>query len=139
MNSKRNRTASFSLVEALLAMTILGIAVSSILTTFSTAIMMGKLAEDYSVASILMEEIHTYVRTNQLSPLDTNEGECNGYPGFTWAATYSFTEVSHLYQVDMRVQWKRGSQERSLKNTTYHFYKIPDTTTGSRTTGEPSA
>jgi len=126
MNKKHRENASFSLVEALLAMTILGVAITSILTTFSTAIVMGKLSEDYSLASMMMEELHTYVRTNQLSPEETNEGVYEQYPGFSWQVQYYYTDLNGLYQVEMRVNWRRGSRERSLKTVTYHYYKIPD-------------
>lgn len=132
-NKRSSGNASFSLVEALLAMTILGIAVSSILTTFSTAILMGKLSEDYSLAAAMMEELHTYVRTNQLSPYETNQGEFTGHPGFTWMVNYFYTDVTDLYQVEMTVQWRRGSRERSMKHTTYHYFKVPEQT------GETSA
>lgn len=142
-NKKNRGNGSFSLVEALLAMTILGVAVSSILTTFSTAIVLGKLSEDYSQASMMMEELHTYVRTNQFSPLETNEGEYEQYPGFSWQVMYYYTDITGLYQVDMQVNWRRGSRERSLKHVTYHYYKIPDEQTGETgetgTTGNTSA
>lgn len=111
-----------------MAMTILGIAVSSILTTFSSAMMTGRLSEDYSLASLMMEELHTYVRTNQLSPYETNEGEFSQYPGFTWMVNYYYTDVSGLYQVEMQVSWRRGSRARTLKYVTYHYYKLPEET-----------
>lgn len=128
---KKPGNASFSLVEALMAMTILGIAVTGILTTFSTAIMMGKLSEDYSIASTMMEELHTYVRTNQLSPYEVNEGEFSNRPGFSWVVVYFYTDVTDLYQVDMEVLWKRGSRQRSLKHVTYHYFKLSEETTES--------
>ncbi|MGC9329359.1 MAG: type IV pilus modification PilV family protein [Candidatus Hinthialibacter sp.] len=126
MNKRTPSNASFSLVEALLAMTILSIAVTSILTTFSTAIMVGKLSEDYSIASMMMEELHSYVRTNQLSPYETNQGEFVLHPGFTWIVMYYYTDITDLYQVEMQVMWRRGSRERSMKHTTYHYYRLSE-------------
>ncbi len=116
----RGNTA-FSLVEALLAMTILGIAVTSILTTFSASIMTGKLSEDYSIAASLIGELHGYVRTNQFSPYETNEGEFTTQAGFRWTVTYLYTDMTDLYQVEMKVMWKRGSREHELKHITYHY------------------
>ncbi|MBN2327528.1 MAG: prepilin-type N-terminal cleavage/methylation domain-containing protein [Candidatus Omnitrophica bacterium] len=127
MNKKKSSNASFSLVEALLAMTILSIAVTSILTTFSTAIMVGKLSEDYSIAATMMEELHAYVRTNQLSPFETNQGEFILHPEFTWIVMYYYTDITDLYQVEMQVMWRRGSRERSMKYTTYHYFRLSET------------
>jgi len=113
--------AAFSLVEALLAMTILGIAVTSILTTFSASILTGKLSEDYSIAAMLIGELHGNVRTNQFSPYETNEGEFTTQAGFKWTVSYLYTDITDLYQVEMKVMWKRGSREHELKHTTYHY------------------
>ncbi len=118
--------AAFSLVEALLAMTILGIAVTSILTTFSASIMTGKLSEDYSIASTLIGELHGNLRTNQFSPYDTNEGEFTTQSGFKWTVTYLYTDMTDLYQVEMKVMWKRGSRDHELKYTTYHYFSMAE-------------
>ncbi|HOJ61229.1 MAG TPA: type II secretion system protein [bacterium] len=122
---KTRRTRSFSLVEALLAMTILGISVTSLMTTFSSALLVGKLSEEYSIAASLMGELHTQLRANLLSPLDINEGTFTLHPRFAWQVNYLYTDLPNLYEVELVILWTRGNRQQALRHRTYHYYEIP--------------
>lgn len=124
MKSKRRGEDSFTLVEALAAMTILGIAVASILTTFSASLVAGRAAEDYAAASAMMTELRTYVRANLFTPYETNQGTFTTHPEFSWTATYTPTNYTDFYQVTLTIQWLRGDRQYTHAATTYHYYAV---------------
>ncbi|MEW6236743.1 MAG: type II secretion system protein [Candidatus Omnitrophota bacterium] len=118
--------ASFSLVEALLAMTILGIAVTSILTTFSASLVASRISQDYALAATLMDELRAELRTDMFLPTDVNQGNFTSYPEFAWKVDYYYTEIDKLYQVRLTIAWIRANQEQSLLYYTYHYYASPE-------------
>lgn len=133
-NRKTHANRSFSLVESLLAMTILGLSVTSLMTTFSSALLVGKLSEEYSLAASLMGELHTQLRANLLSPMEDNRGTFTQYPRFAWQVNYFYTDSPNLYQVELVIQWNRGNRQQELKQVTYHYFEIPtESRTGSET------
>jgi len=136
---KTRKNQSFSLVESLLAMTILGLSVTSLMTTFSSALLVGKLSEEYSFAASLMGELHTQVRANLLSPLEDNRGTFTQYPRFSWQVNYFYTDSPNLYQVELVIQWNRGNRQRELKQVTYHYFAMPtESSTGTGSEAERS-
>jgi type II secretory pathway pseudopilin PulG len=126
MMNKHNR--AFSLVEAILATTILSIAVTGILTTFSGALVAAKIAEDYSKASTMMNELRGHVRANLLTPLEVNEGTFSLHEGFSWTVSYMETEFGNLYQVQLEVLWQRGDRTYRLNHSTYHYFDVTQDT-----------
>ncbi len=111
----------FTLVEALLAMTILGIAVTSILTTFSSSLVAGKVSEDRALVTLLMDDLRSYVRSGMFSPMQINQGTFSQYPEYSWQVTYTMSETQNLYQVEMMIQWMRGSRQNTVRMVTYHY------------------
>lgn len=124
MMHRRHSEQAFSLVESILAMTILGITVAAILTTFSSALIAGRISEDQALVSTMMIELHAHVRSNLFDPTQINQGTFTDHPGFTWQATYLLTNVTNLYQVTLQIQWERGGRVRSMEYMTYHYYDL---------------
>lgn len=122
MKTKRPGTESFSLVEAILAMTILGITVTAILTNFSASLVGSRAAEDYARTSMMMQELKTYVRGDLFSPMQVNQGTFTNQPGFEWQVTYNTTEYPNLYQVVMQIRWQRGGSMKTAEYVTYHYF-----------------
>ena len=140
MIRKKHQQSGFTLVEAILAMTIMAIAVSGVLSTFSSALLVTKAAEDYSKAAILMNELKAQVRSNMLSPMDINEGTSVLFPKLQWSVNYQETEILNLYQVDLQVQWQQGNQTYTMQNQTYHYVELQsDTETNPETSTAPSS
>lgn len=127
---------AFSLVEAILAMTILGIAVSSILTTFSSALLSAKIAEEYANATIMMNELRGNLRCNLLNPYDVNEGNFTLYPNFQWTVEYLETDTDNLFLVNLSIRWSHGNRNYTYKTTTYHYYDIESDLQDEQTEGE---
>lgn len=128
MRIRRRAEHSFSLVETLAAMTIMGIAISSILTTFSAALIASRAAEDYSISTAMMTEVRSHVRADLLSPLETNQGTFTTQPGFSWSVVYTPTDYTNFYLVEMSIEWVRGDRDYKRACTTYHYYNGPTTT-----------
>lgn len=110
------------MVEALLAMTILGIAATAIMTTFSGSLIAGKTSQDYAVASMLLDDLRAYVRTDMLTPVTENQGAFTNYPNYAWEVIYTLSEVSNLYNVEMIIVWQRGMRMNRISATTYHYF-----------------
>ncbi|MEK6546358.1 MAG: type II secretion system protein [Nitrospinota bacterium] len=124
-----NNEKGFSLLEALVAITILGITLGTIMALFSGALRSVGSSEEYSQAlllakkgmedAILMEDIHS----------GTDEGSFGN--GYTWERTIMPLEISeeeeytnenipfNLYDVEIKVKWLSGKVEKvmSLKST----------------------
>jgi len=124
-------------VEALLAMTILGVAVTSILTTFSASLVASKISQDYALASTLMDELRAELRTDMFLPTDVNQGNFTSYPEFQWKVDYYYTEIDKLYQVQLTVAWMRAGQEHTLQYYTYHYYASNEEETSEQSTQSP--
>ena len=103
-------------------MTILGVAVTGILTTFSSAMLAGKLSEDYSVVANLMGDLRAQVRCNLVAPTEENAGTFSEYPQFAWQILYYYTDIDDLYQVEMIIRWMRGNREYQVRQITYHYF-----------------
>lgn len=124
MPLKTGRKASFSLVEALMAMTILGLAVSGIMTSYSSAVVAGKISEDHALVYQLMERLKAQVRIQILTPYEVNSGTFTDYPQFRWQVNFYTTNITDLYQVDMIVAWRRGNKDNEVVFSTYHYFAI---------------
>lgn len=133
MKTNSSRQGGFSLVEALVAMTILGIAATSIMTTFSGSLIAGKTSEQYAIAVMLMDDLHNYVRSGQITPTTENMGTFANFPQYTWEVLFTLTEVTDLYQVDFFITWTRGDKIQQYQAVTYHYYPNTAASTASTT------
>src|SRR3989338_498790 len=113
-----NNDKGFSLIEVLVAITILGITLGIIMPLFSGAMRSVRASEEYSQAILLakkgMEDIH----------LGTEEGSFGN--GYTWKRTISPFEISeeeeylnenlpfNLYDVEVKVEWMSASVEKAM-------------------------
>ncbi len=123
MKIKRNQ--SFTLVEALLAVTIMGLSITSILTTFSASLVAIRTSQDYALVATLFEELKTHVRANLFSPTEMNQGNFTNHPEFTWQVEYYYSDITGVYQVQMVIAWERGTRNYTVRYDTYQF--IPET------------
>lgn len=135
MSHKNPYNRSISLIEALLATTILGITVTGLLTSFSAAMVMSKLSQDYSIVSSLMGDLHMYIRTNQLSPYTANTGTFTNHPGFTWEVNYQLSDTTNLYLVGITIKWRHGTRQHQLTQYTYHYFSLSGATNSTTSTG----
>jgi len=124
-----NNEKGFSLLEALIAITILGITLGIIMALFSGAMRSVGASEEYSQAlflarkgmedTMLMEDIH----------LGTEEGDFSN--GYIWERTVNPLEIFEdeeylndnlpfrLYEAEIKIKWWSGKVEKvvSLRST----------------------
>jgi Tfp pilus assembly protein PilV len=118
---RRSRGRAFTLVEAILAMSIMAIGVTGILGSFSSALISGAIAEDHAKASLLMQQVMAQVRAGAITPYDINQGTFSGDRRFQWVASFTEMDVDYLYQVDVTIMWRRAGRQHTLKLATYQY------------------
>jgi len=112
----------FTLMEALVASAIIGIALCAILSALSMSMRESRLASDYAVASRLAQ-----VKLDELSCSEAlNEGVDGGsfgdaYPRFAWTSSvkgFSGNSVSNpvrLWQISVEVRFGESGARRSVR------------------------
>jgi general secretion pathway protein I len=129
-------TTGFTLMEVVVAMAILGVALTVIIELFSGGLRMARTSAEYTkainYARMKMEEI----AVKQTIEEGTQEGEFDHT--FRWQVEtkkvdvlpiekgIDFTPPTELFQVKVNVLWKSGSRERSTRLETYRTIKLED-------------
>ena len=117
----RGHKKAFTLVEAILAMSIMAIGVTGILGSFTAALMSGSIAEDYAKASMRIQQVMTQIRAGAITPYDINQGTFSGDNKYQWAVSFTEIDINYLYEVEVTVTWTRARRQRELKLTTYQY------------------
>ena len=129
-------TTGFTLIEVVVAMAILGVALTVIIELFSGGLRLARTSAEYTkainYARIKMEEI----AIKQTMEEGTQEGEFDHT--FRWQVETKKVDVlpiekgidfkppTELFQVKVNVLWKSGSRERSTHLETYRTIKLED-------------
>ena len=126
MTSVRSRFshAGFTLLEVLVAFTLLAMTLTALLRLFGTSLHNTSLSEDYSYAILVAESALNRVITEQ--PL--HEGQYHGEENekYKWRAEisrirhddFSTNEPLALYKIILRVSWQDGEQVRQFQLAT---------------------
>ncbi|HPA44934.1 MAG TPA: prepilin-type N-terminal cleavage/methylation domain-containing protein [bacterium] len=117
----KRRRSGFTLVEAILAMSIMAIAVVGIMGAFSGALMSGSMAEDYTLASMRAQLVMAQVRAGGITPYDVNQGTFSEDTKFQWSVNFTESEAENLYEVEVTIAWIRSGRKREFKVTTYQY------------------
>ena len=118
---RRNHRKAFTLVEAILAMSIMAIAVTGILGSYTGALVGGSIAEDYTMALMRAQQVMTRIRAGAMTPYDINQGTFSDDSKFLWTVTFDEVDVDYLYEVELTIAWTRAGRQRELKLTTYQY------------------
>jgi general secretion pathway protein I len=129
-------TIGFTLIEVVVAMAILGVALTVIIELFSGGLRLARTSAEYTkainYARMKMEEI----AVKQTMEEGTQEGEFDHT--FRWQVETKKVDVlpiekgidfkppTELFQVKVYVLWKSGSKERSTRLETYRTIKLED-------------
>jgi general secretion pathway protein I len=129
-------TTGFTLIEVVVAMAILGVALTVIIELFSGGLRLARTSAEYTkainYARMKMEEI----AVKQTIEEGTQEGEFDHT--FRWQVETKKVDVlpiekgidfmppTELFQVKINVLWKSGSRERSTGLETYRTIKLED-------------
>lgn len=125
------RQRGFSLLEVLVAFTILALAVGTILSLFATGLRNTAVASDYARALTLAESQLAYYQGIDPQRLESglSEGE---EQGFTWRSRVTPYEdvattggATRLYLIDVDVQWQGDGRARSVQLSTLRIGAAP--------------
>ncbi len=126
MKAGRRAEAGMILLEVMLAVTILGIALFSILQALTTSVSSAAAVRNYAVADRLLENLVNELRYPPLDEQEAGEpllveGFIEGdfgdeYPGFRWERERIATDAPGLYEVRYSVFWpgRRGEREETV-------------------------
>jgi general secretion pathway protein I len=134
--AKAKFAKGFTLIEIIVALAILGIALTVIIELFSGGLRLGRFSKEYTnavnYARMKMEEIESQENIEE----GTVEGEFD--PIFHWRVgmkkvdilpaekSADFKPPVELFQIRVDVLWKSGSQERSASIESYRTIKGRD-------------
>ena len=111
----------FTLMEVLVAVVILGVSLSLIVSLFGGGLRLVKSTENYSRALVLArEKLSERLSLKGESSLDESPGRAGGYE---WGFSVLPLEVSEaseeegssgLYRIEVRVTWKEGARVKEV-------------------------
>jgi general secretion pathway protein I len=118
-NRKNIANQGFTLLEVLVAVALLGIAVTAVMQLFSANIRAISVSEDYLYASAKAEaKMREVLDNDNISEISFSEITDDGY-----RMDVSIAEVLHertenlpvrLMEVDLKVSWTKGPHEKSI-------------------------
>jgi prepilin-type N-terminal cleavage/methylation domain-containing protein len=133
--SGKDRISGFTLIEALVALAVVGLALAAIAGVFSNALIGHATTSDAEAALALAEERLT------LAGATPRPGTTNGTFGerFAWQTTVSpyddadkkndvATTLPRLYRIAVSVAWQDGHHGRQLALSTLWLGAAPETT-----------
>ncbi len=129
-SKSQNKTSGFTLLEVLVAMAILGIAVTVILQLFSANLRSISASEEYVAGSLeAQSKIREVLEDNEISERTWNGITDNGYR-FQVAISDSLIERSEslpvkLMEIEVKVYWNQGNKEKSLTLKTLKMVEKP--------------
>ncbi|MFO1353066.1 MAG: type II secretion system protein [Gammaproteobacteria bacterium] len=117
------REGGFSLLEVLVAFSILSITLGVVLQVFGTGLRSTALAEEYTQAALRAESVLAAIGVEKPLKAGTEQGEINDR--YSWRATISEYHDERAdakqdeakftpYQVVVEVVWQGGGKERSV-------------------------
>lgn len=118
----------FSLLEVLVAFTILALAVATILSLFATGLRNTAVAADYTRALTLAESQLATLQGTDTVQLETGirEGDEGGFSWYTEVTPYEALSTNphqSLYRIDVSVNWQEGVRQRSVQLSTLRIGK----------------
>ena len=125
-----NKTAGFTLLEVLVALTLLGVAVTVILQLFSANLRSISASEEYVTGSLEAQaKMREVLEDKEISEGTRNGITDNGYR-FQVSVSDSLTERSEslsvkLMEIEVKVYWTQGNKEKFLTLKTLKMVEKP--------------
>ena len=130
------RSKGFTLIEVMVAVAILGIALTMIIELFAGGLRLARISKDYTKAVNYANTKLEEIASKQTLEEGTTEGEFD--ETYHWRVTMNkvnLLEVQRpwevkvpiqLFKIKVDVSWKPGSKERSVGAETYRTMKVQD-------------
>ena len=129
-SNKYRRLRGLTLLEVIVAMTLLTLGITGALAAISTCVRSNDAAESYSRATALAQQVATSLERNttlgagtqtgtfddQSTGADDSQSTGTSQPnaGFTWTATISDADAQGLYPAQITVTWQSGQRQYTL-------------------------
>ena len=116
------RSAGFTLLEVMVSVTIIGIALVTLIGSQSQSISLAGISRFESVAALLAQEKMTRLATVEIAELATSEGDFgDGYPGYRWRVEVSElgeeeTGIAHAPELLRRIRLEVGLSDDEGQN-----------------------
>jgi len=136
MRIRESKTEGFTLIEVVVALAILGVALTVIIELFSGGLRLARTSVEYTraitYARMKMEEIAVQQKMEE----GTQEGEFDST--YRWQVETKKVDVlpiekgiefkapTELFQVKVNILWKSGDREKSTRLETYRTIKLED-------------
>jgi len=106
----------FTLIEVMIAITIIAIALVVILHSYGLGVSMANESQDFSLATLLAQRKMAEIELEGFPKVGGEEGDFGeAYPGFTWRETVIETPIEDLRKVTLTISW----DEKNLEVATY--------------------
>ena len=133
MNAPR-RIAGFSLIEVMVAILILGIALTGLVHGITTALSSNKESELQTIAALFAQGKIEELRAGQALDNGDTDGNCGAVlPQYHWRQTIASTDIPGLHDVSVVVQ--RAQNQREIYELKTLLFMPDDDSTASGKSG----
>ena len=109
----------FTLIELMVAITILGLGLTVVLEDISGGTTLGHNAHRTSEAILLADWKINQVQIEGFPPIDVREGAFEDpYDDYTWVTDVRPTDDDNLRELHVRVEWREGLLEKDIEMST---------------------
>ena len=112
----------FTLLEVLVAVVVLGIALTALLSTQAGGVRLRSQAEAITTATFLLQERMAQLELDEDYPeVGKRDGDFgSGYPGYRWELTVQEVGlVPNIRELRLAVLWREGQRDERLELTSY--------------------
>lgn len=129
---RRATQHGFSLLEVLVAFSILALALAALFTLFGSGVRSTAVARDYQQALLVAESRLAYLQGIAAQSLKAESGQGETPDGYLWRSEVSPLEQEApvvagvaLYQLAVQVSWQEGGHSRQIDLTTLRLGPTP--------------
>ena len=128
--SRREKRSGFSLLEMIVAIALLGLAVTGLIAMMSASLAGAAMTREYTRAAMLAKTRMNELLTMRPIPLGTPmQGGFDEASGWEAEATPAFaygmsTTGSRLVRIDLKIWWESGGERRSVDFEGYRRVRI---------------
>ncbi|MGB9588942.1 MAG: type IV pilus modification PilV family protein [Armatimonadota bacterium] len=112
MRSIGNSQSGLTMLEMIVAMAILAIGIVGVLRAFSTGIATARMAESYTRAAILAQQVASELERRQSVEVGRLNGSFADAPGYSWEALVEAMPTTGVRRALITVSWLTGKRER---------------------------
>lgn len=118
------RPRGFTLLEVLVALVVLAVALTALLSAQALAVRLRSQAAEITFATFLAQSRLTDIELGEFPDVGTREGDFgDAYPGYRWQVAVGETPFPKVREVRLAVLWRSGPREERLELT--HFLVDP--------------